>query len=323
MMNAGETQTGPVGDSALRVVTDERCLGYSTPGHPERPSRISRALVLLREQQGLPVYWEEPSPVHEETLLRAHTAGHVHAVLSATEDFDPDTPWTPDIAQHAWRSVGGALRAMENALGRYRAFSLMRPPGHHATRACAMGFCYCNNVAVAVLEAIERGVGRVAVLDFDVHHANGTEAILLSHPQAATYSIHQYPAYPGTGYEDVGPNAHNYPVAPMTARPEYRAVLTRALEDLARFKPELVAVSAGFDAYANDPLAQETLEAEDYHWLGAQIRALGLPNFSVLEGGYSNDLPQLILAYLHGISGLGMPEGASASRPAPSPGAAV
>lgn len=147
------------------------------------------------------------------------------------------------------------------------------------------------------------GANRVAVYDFDVHHGNGTEAILASAPHAAFFSIHQHPCYPGTGTRNVGANCFNYPMAPRTPREQYRLVFTRALDDLKKFRPDLVAVSAGFDAYARDPLAQEMLEAEDYHWLGQSIRGLGVPAFSVLEGGYSTDLPELILAYLAGLDG--------------------
>ena len=166
-----------------------------------------------------------------------------------------------------------------------------------------MGFCYLSNVAIAVLEAVATGAKRVAVYDFDVHHGNGTEAILVNKPGAAFFSIHQYPCYPGTGSRNVGDNCFNYPVAPQTPRMEYRRILTSALEQLQKFKPDLVAVSAGFDAYARDPLAQETLEAEDYYWLGQSLRKLGLPLFSLLEGGYSDDLPELIFAYLRGLEG--------------------
>jgi len=182
-------------------------------------------------------------------------------------------------------------------------FSLMRPPGHHATRTRAMGFCYLNNIAIACLEALATGCKRIAVFDFDVHHGNGTEAILVNNPGASFFSIHQFPCYPGTGTRNVGNNCFNYPVAPQTPRTEYRHVLTSALEHLQSLKPEIVAVSAGFDAYARDPLAQETLEAEDYNWLGKCLRQLGVPIFSLLEGGYSVDLPDLILAYLKGIEG--------------------
>ena len=143
----------------------------------------------------------------------------------------------------------------------------------------------------------------MAVFDFDVHHGNGTEAILLNKPNVAFYSIHQSPCYPGTGTEDVGNNCFNFPVRPYTPRQEYRKILTRALEALKKIKPDVVAVSAGFDAYARDPIAQETLEAEDYYWLGQKIRALNIPAFSILEGGYSRDLPELIFSYLKGIEG--------------------
>jgi acetoin utilization deacetylase AcuC-like enzyme len=183
------------------------------------------------------------------------------------------------------------------------AFSLMRPPGHHATRDHAMGFCYLNNIAIAALEAIASGTAKVAIYDFDVHHGNGTEAILLTEPRAVFFSIHQHPCYPGTGIEDAGNNCFNFPVPPKTPREEYRKILTRALDGLKKQKPALVGVSAGFDAYARDPLAQETLEAEDYHWLGESIRKLGIPAFSLLEGGYSKDLPELVLAYLKGLEG--------------------
>jgi acetoin utilization deacetylase AcuC-like enzyme len=182
-------------------------------------------------------------------------------------------------------------------------FSLMRPPGHHATPTRAMGFCYLSNMAIAVLEALATGSKRVAVYDFDVHHGNGTEAVLLNKPNTAFISIHQFPCYPGTGGRNVGNNCFNYPVPPQTPRGDYRQVLESALEQLQQFKPDLVGVSAGFDAYARDPLAQETLEAEDYYWLGQSFRKLGVPVFSLLEGGYSDDLPELVFAYLRGLEG--------------------
>lgn len=284
----------------MKIITDERCIKYAAPGHPERPARISRTLEKLRGQKELPIAWAKPLTADETAILRAHSPRHV-ARLEELEDFDGDTPAYPDIANHARRSVGSALAALQSARNGEMAFSLMRPPGHHATRDRSMGFCYLNSIAIAALEALATGAKKVAVYDFDVHHGNGTEAILLNQPGAAFFSIHQYPCYPGTGAANVGNNCFNFPVAPQTPRGEYRKILTRALEELARFKPDLVAVSAGFDAYARDPLAQETLEAEDYFWLGESIRKLGIPTFSLLEGGYSDDLPDLILAYLKGL----------------------
>jgi len=287
----------------VTIITDERCTGYSAAGYPERPARISRTLERLRGQKELAIDWAEPPTVDDEIILRAHSREHLARVKSAEADFDGDTPAYPRIFDHAHRSVGGALHAMRTAWKGGVSFSLLRPPGHHATRDRAMGFCYLNSIAIATLEALAMGAARVAVYDFDVHHGNGTEAILLNQPQAAFFSIHQHPCYPGTGTHNVGDNCFNFPVAPRTPRDEYRKILGKALDDLKKFKPDLVAVSAGFDAYARDPLAQETLEAEDFHWLGQSIRKLSIPSFSLLEGGYSSDLPDLILAYLKGLAG--------------------
>ena len=284
----------------MKIITDEQCLNYSRPGHPERPARVSRTLEKLRAQKELPITWAKPVPAEEVAILRAHSPDHV-ARLEQQYDFDADTAWFPGIAEHARRTAGSALEALKAARAGETVFSLMRPPGHHATREQAMGFCYLNSVAIAVLEALATGAKRVAVYDFDVHHGNGTEAILLNQPGAAFFSIHQFPCYPGTGAADVGKNCFNFPVAPATPAREYRKVLAKALEGVKKFKPNVLAVSAGFDAYARDPLAQETLEAEDYHWLGQQIRAMGVPTFSLLEGGYSDDLPELIMAYLKGL----------------------
>jgi acetoin utilization deacetylase AcuC-like enzyme len=286
----------------MKIITDERCMQYSRSGHPERPARISLTLERLRGQTELSLEWAEPLAVSDESILRAHSARHL-ARLNEPVDFDADTPFFPGIAEHARRGAGGALAALATARAGGLAFSLFRPPGHHATREQCMGFCYLNTIAIAALEALATGAKRVAVFDFDVHHGNGTEAILLNHPGAAFFSVHQHPCYPGTGAANVGDNCFNFPVAPGTPRREYRAVLSKALDAVKKFKPDLVAVSAGFDAYARDPLAQGTLEAEDFHWLGTCVRGLDITAFSVLEGGYSDDLPELILAYLKGIAG--------------------
>lgn len=290
------------GGLLMKIFSDERCLGYYATGHPERPARVRDTLKFLRAQPDLPLQWGVPDPVENASLLRAHSAEYLDR-LREPVDFDADTPAYPDIDSYARSSVGAALATLRCARAGELAFSLMRPPGHHATRHTPMGFCYLSNMAIAALEAAATGARRVAVLDFDVHHGNGTEDILLDQPGVAFFSIHQYPCYPGTGRSDVGHNCFNYPVAPYTPRQEYRKILASALDRLRRFQPDLVGVSAGFDAYVHDPLAQGTLEAEDYHWLGQSLRKLDLPVFSLLEGGYSDDLPQLIFAYLQGLSG--------------------
>lgn len=286
----------------MKIITDEACTGYSQPGHPEKPARIARTVEQLRAQNELPITWAKPGSVDDEIILRAHTP-ELLASLTSAQDFDADTPAYPGIANYARASTGAALDAMRAARKGETVLSLMRPPGHHATRNRVMGFCFLNNIAIAALDALANGVKRVAVFDFDVHHGNGTEDILLNVEGAAFFSIHQFPAYPGTGQSNVGKNCFNYPVSPTLPRAEYRQVFSSAFEQLKKFKPELVGVSAGFDAYARDPLAQETLEAEDFFWLGEQIRALSIPTFSVLEGGYSRDLPQLVFSYLKGVAG--------------------
>ncbi len=284
------------------IITDEKCTGYSQAGHPERPLRITSTVEFLKKQTDLALTWVTAAPAKDDSILRAHTP-QMLARLYVPENFDTDTPFFKNIHTYALASVGAALEAMRLGRDGKPVFSLMRPPGHHATRQRSMGFCYLNNIAIAVLEAAATGSKRVAVFDFDVHHGNGTEDILLDHPGTAFFSVHQSPAYPGTGTANRGNNCFNYPVAPATPREAYRVVLTQALDGLKRFRPDLIAVSAGFDAYARDPLAEGTLLAEDFHWLGQSLREMKVPMFSLLEGGYSRDLPELIFAYLKGVSG--------------------
>jgi acetoin utilization deacetylase AcuC-like enzyme len=286
----------------VKIITDARCANYSSPGHPERPARITATVARLKGQKELPIEWLAPTGVSDEQILRAHTP-EMLARLQVPHDFDGDTPYYDGISGYARASVAAALDAMNLARNGDHAFSLMRPPGHHATRKNQMGFCYLNNIAIAALNALATGTERVAVFDFDVHHGNGTEDILLNYPGAAFHSVHQFPCYPGTGQKNVGDNCFNYPVEPGTPRESWRATLAGALEDLKKFAPKLVGVSAGFDAYERDPLAQGTLTDEDFFWLGQELRKMKIPFFSLLEGGYSNDLPELILAYLKGVEG--------------------
>jgi acetoin utilization deacetylase AcuC-like enzyme len=286
----------------MKIITDEKCTGYARAGHPERPQRIADTVEHLNSQTELPLTWVAPTSASDGQILRAH-APEVLARLKIPRDFDADTPFFENISVYARASVAAALDAMKAARVGESIFSLMRPPGHHATRECSMGFCYLNNIAIAALEAVATGSKRVAVFDFDVHHGNGSEDILLDREGTAFFSIHQFPAYPGTGEKNAGKNCFNYPVAPVAPRETYRATLARALADLKNFSPDLIAVSAGFDAYVRDPLAQGTLLAEDFYWLGRELRALKTPFFSLLEGGYSRDLPELIFAYLKGVAG--------------------
>jgi acetoin utilization deacetylase AcuC-like enzyme len=278
------------------IFFDPLCLGFSRPGHPERPGRISRSASLLQNRH--PDWeWRKPVPAAESALLRAHSAEHLRGIKDAADDFDADTPAYPNVYEHASRSAGAAADAARAALHGDRTFSLMRPPGHHATRDHAMGFCYFNNIAIAALDALENGAERVAIWDFDAHHGNGTEAIVADNPRIAFASIHQFPAYPGTGTKSFA-NIDNYLVAPHTPRAEHVDAAARALQKLLRSKPDLVLVSAGFDAYAGDPLVQMTLKREDFAKFGDWLRETGIPTAAILEGGYSDELPELIDAFL-------------------------
>jgi acetoin utilization deacetylase AcuC-like enzyme len=290
----------PAADN-MTIITDPRCVDYVSPGHPEAPQRVSGCVEKLRSQQSLPLHWGMPVVPSRRQLLRGHSAAHMQR-LEAGEDLDEDTPALPGIAAHARRSVGGTLAALQSVLQGETAFSLMRPPGHHATSDQSMGFCYLSNVALGVLEAARDKTRRIAVLDFDVHHGNGTEAILHQHPRCCFFSVHQYPAYPGTGLHHRD-NCRNYSMRPGTPREVYREALAGVVEEIRGLKPDLLAVSAGFDAYRGDPLAEQCLELEDYYWLGSLIFKLRVPAFSALEGGYSADLPELLLAYLTGLAG--------------------
>lgn len=267
---------------------------------PEQPARLTASVEHLAARR--PQWtWRLPEGAAEAAVLRAHTAGHLQR-LGHPPDFDDDTPYFQGIREHALRAAGAALLAADCALAGQPAFALMRPPGHHATQDEAMGFCYLNSLAIAALAARARGVGRIAVWDFDAHHGNGTEAILKDQNDFLFVSVHQSPGYPGTGLASFG-RCRNHPIAPRTPREVHLAVLEQSWQEVLAFKPELVLVSAGFDAYVHDPITAMTLVREDFASLGTWLRASQLPAAAVLEGGYSRDLPLLIEAFLAAWTG--------------------
>jgi len=280
----------------MTIFYDPSCLEYSSPAHPERPERIARTVPLLKDRHS-DWEWRKPTSATDTQLLRAHSREHINRVVKSQDGFDADTPFYPNIADHARRSAGAAIEATGSALRGKTASSLMRPPGHHATRDRAMGFCYFSNIAVAALECLEGGAERIAIWDFDGHHGNGTEAIVAGNEQIRFASIHQFPAYPGTGAKSFS-NIDNYPITPYTPRERILDIARRSLDKLVAFQPDLLLVSAGFDAYAHDPLLQLTLDREDFALFGEWLREIDTPVSVVLEGGYSNDLPELIDAFL-------------------------
>jgi acetoin utilization deacetylase AcuC-like enzyme len=231
--------------------------------------------------------------------MRGHTSEHLARIRAAAHDFDPDTPAHPGIYEHAARAAGAAVDVARAAMDGEMAFSLMRPPGHHAMRDRAMGFCYFSHIALAALDALANGAERVAIWDFDAHHGNGTEDIVANNPRIVFASIHQFPGYPGTGTRSFG-NIHNFPVAPLTPRSDHMVEVRRALDQVVAFQPNLLLVSAGFDAYAGDPITEMTLEPDDFATFGEWLRDTNIPAGAILEGGYSDDLPQLIDAFLTG-----------------------
>ena len=280
----------------MRIIHDPACSTYHRDGHPEHPQRVTRSVVALRASD-LDLDWVEPDDVDDTVIAHVHSRRHLER-LAAPHDFDADTPYHDGIGERARTSVAGALIASRSACDGTPALSLLRPPGHHALPDRAMGFCYLNQVAIAAVHAARAGL-RVAVFDFDVHHGNGTEAILTTEENATFFSIHQYPAYPGTGGESQG-NAKNYPMRPGTSRTTYRDAVRQAFDDMTATRPDLVIVSAGFDAYRGDPLSDAPLEGDDYEEFGRMFTSSGLAHCAVLEGGYSDELPELVTAYVRG-----------------------
>ena len=281
---------------------DPRCTAYGNASRPEQPARLERTVPHLRHLHPHWTWIEPPASARADALL-CHTPAHLDRLL-LPEDFDADTPFFPGIADHAYHAVGAALAATDAALAaRGPAIALNRPPGHHATADQAMGFCYLNTIAIAAHHArLNRGAQRVAVWDFDAHHGNGTEALLAHQPGFLFTSVHQSPCYPGTGLTSFS-NCHNWPIPPSVPPGVHLEALRASLDAVIAFDPDLVLVSAGFDAYAGDPITSMTLQTTDFATLGTWLRASGLPAAAVLEGGYSDDLPLLVDAFLTAWAG--------------------
>ncbi len=300
----------------VSLVTHPACLEHhNAPWHPESPARLEAVLAGLaaRLVQRGAASWVEAPRVSREDVLRVHTPAHL-ARLGALDRsgggaLDPDTFLGPGSLEAALRAAGAAVWGAERALaGGGPAFCPVRPPGHHATPGRAMGFCLLNNAAIAARTALDRlGAERVLIVDWDVHHGNGTADAFRTEPLVRYVSLHQWPWYPGTGSEDdVGAgNLFHVPRGPGLPRERYVADLLAAVDRaVAGFVPSLVVFSAGFDALAGDPLGGFTLEPDDFHHLTCAIRdrAPRAAVISVLEGGY--DPPRLAEAAVRHVEAL-------------------
>ena len=289
-------------------------------GHPECPQRLSSITDALHAQHLYDhlVHVEARAATREE-LERVHEAWYLDMLESRApsegfEHLDPDTWLSPDTLPAARHAAGAAVLATDLVLeGRVEtAFCCVRPPGHHAGAASAMGFCYYNNIAVAAAHALSNGaVKRVAILDFDVHHGNGTEEIFLHDDRVLLCSSYQHPFYPYTGAPSEPGRIANVPLPAGTGGAEFRqAIEAHWLPEIDRFAPQLIFVSAGFDAHAGDPLAQFLLAVDDYTWITHRIVELAKKHalgrvVSSLEGGYDLDaLAACACAYVQALAGL-------------------
>jgi acetoin utilization deacetylase AcuC-like enzyme len=285
------------------LLTHPDCLEHDVPaGHPERPDRLRAVLEGLSGGDFEALVCEE-APLADLDMARlAHEAGHIARIEGASPQsgfvgLDPDTVMSPNSLDAARRAIGAVARATEQVVAGKadNAFCAVRPPGHHAEKARAMGFCLFNNIAIGALHARRNlGLARVAVIDFDVHHGNGTQDIFRDDETLFYGSTHQIPLYPGTGARSekgVG-NIFNAPLGPGDGGDAFRAAFEETiLPALDAFAPELVMVSAGFDAHARDPLANLSLHEEDFAWATQELLALarrhaGGKLVSALEGGY-------------------------------------
>jgi acetoin utilization deacetylase AcuC-like enzyme len=272
------------------------------PGHPERPERLASVMAALEEAGDLDLEMIEAPVAEMADLAQVHPQRYLDAVIAAHPEYGlvaldatQETLLSPGSVRAARRAAGATVAAVRRVMAgeAQRAFCAVRPPGHHAESATPMGFCVFSNVAVAAAAARQAGARKVAVVDFDVHHGNGTQALFQANPNLFFASIHQLPGWPGTGLSTetgVG-NIVNVPVRPYADPRDWREGFERLMTRVDAFAPDLILVSAGFDAHADDPLCQQQLRDEDFAWATRAIVSVANAHargriVSSLEGGY-------------------------------------
>lgn len=300
----------------VHIISHTACLEHDPgQGHPEHAGRLQAVLEAI-EPLGLPR--SEASTAGKDALLRVHHPDHVERILALQVDhgsrfsLDADTICSSGSLEAALRAAGAAIDGVRMAIAHEanKVFCAVRPPGHHAESHMAMGFCLFNSIAVGAAEALE-SLDRVAIIDFDVHHGNGTQQIFFNDPRVLYVSSHQAPLYPGTGQATdagIANNIVNFPLPPGAGTDAFRSAWQEGFSAIDRFAPQLILVSAGFDAHHLDPLADLNLTTADYSWLTAELAGLarihsGGRMVSMLEGGYSlAALRECIPAHLHALS---------------------
>ena len=285
------------------LITSDTFQNHDTgPGHPEQIARVSAIIDNFKKHNDKGFLWKKPSKISDEILLTTHDSSYIKLVKNSfpkkgLSSLDGDTIISPGSKSAAFDAVGSIITAIDGVESKEfkNAFCPVRPPGHHAEKNKAMGFCIFNNIAVGANYLIKKYCyKKIAIIDFDVHHPNGGQDIFFENENVLLISTHQYPYYPGTGSEkEKGKfnNIFNIPLPAGTSSEEYFNAFEFALKKLKEFKPEFVLISAGFDAHTSDPLAQFKLQTEDFYIITKRIletskKSCGGKVVSILEGGY-------------------------------------